>query len=64
MTQTYDAIIIGAGLAGLMAARELDTNKVNYVIIEAKSKIGPPLKCGEMTRQDTFLELFMHHLDN
>jgi digeranylgeranylglycerophospholipid reductase len=58
LTQTYDAIIIGAGPAGLMAARELDANKVNYLIIEAKSKIGSPLKCGEITRQDTFLELF------
>ena len=56
----YDAIIIGAGPAGLMAARELDANKVNYLIIEAKNKIGSPLKCGEITRQDTFLELFEH----
>jgi len=56
----YDAIIIGAGPAGLMAARELDANKVNYLIIEAKNKVGSPLKCGEITRQDTFLELFEH----
>ena len=58
MTQTYDAIIVGAGPSGLMAARELNANKVDYVIIEANSKIGSPLKCGEITRQDTFLELF------
>jgi digeranylgeranylglycerophospholipid reductase len=56
----YDAIIIGAGPAGLMAARELDANQVNYLIIEAKNKIGSPLKCGEITRQDTFLALFKH----
>ncbi len=35
----YDEIIIGAGPAGLMAARELDANKFNYLIIEAKNKI-------------------------
>lgn len=58
MMQTYDAIIIGAGPAGLMAARELEANNVDYLIMEAKSKIGSPLKCGEITRQDTFLELF------
>jgi digeranylgeranylglycerophospholipid reductase len=56
--QTYDAIIIGAGPAGLMAARELAANKANYLIIEARNKIGSPLKCGEITRQDTFLEFF------
>ena len=56
--QTYDTIIIGAGPAGLMAARELEANKINYLIMEAKSEIGSPLKCGEITRQDTFLELF------
>ena len=58
MTQIYDVIIVGAGPAGLMAARELDANKVHYLIIDAKSKIDSLLKCGEITRQDRFLELF------
>ena len=56
--QIYDVVIIGAGPAGLMAARELEKNNVNYLVIEAKGKIGSPLKCGEITREDTFLELF------
>ena len=56
--QIHDVVIIGAGPAGLMAARELEKNKVNYLVIEAKGKIGSPLKCGEITRKDTFLELF------
>ncbi len=56
--QIYDVLIIGAGPAGLMAARELEKNNVNYLVIEAKGKIGSPLKCGEITRKDTFLELF------
>ena len=56
--QIYDVVIIGAGPAGLMAARELEKNNVNYLVIEAKGKIGSPLKCGEITRKDTFLELF------
>jgi digeranylgeranylglycerophospholipid reductase len=58
MAQIYDAIIIGAGPAGLMAARQLAANKVNYLVIEAKSRIGSPLKCAEITRQETFIELF------
>jgi len=58
----FDTVIIGAGPAGLMAARELAENDVNYLIIEAKGKIGSPLRCGEITREDTFSELF-HHTD-
>ena len=58
MSQIHDVIIVGAGPAGLMAARELDANNVNYLIIDAKSRIDSILKCGEITRQDGFLELF------
>ena len=54
----YEAFIVGAGPAGLMAARELSQQGVNYVIIEAKPKIGYPLKCAEITREETFSELF------
>jgi len=54
----YDTMIIGAGPAGLMAARELERNKVNYLILEAKEKVGYPLRCGEITREETFAELF------
>lgn len=56
----YDALIIGAGPAGLMAARELMQHDINYRIIEAKSTIGYPLKCAEITREETFNELFDH----
>jgi flavin-dependent dehydrogenase len=35
--ETYDVIVIGAGPAGLMAARELEKYPVNYMIIETKS---------------------------
>jgi flavin-dependent dehydrogenase len=54
----YDTIIVGAGPAGLMAARELERKSINYLILEAKAKVGYPLRCGETTREETFAELF------
>jgi digeranylgeranylglycerophospholipid reductase len=59
-TQIYDALIIGAGPAGLMAARELKQHDINFRIIEAKPTIGHLLKCAEITREETFNELFDH----
>jgi digeranylgeranylglycerophospholipid reductase len=59
-TPIFDALIIGAGPAGLMAARELMQQGINYRIIEAKRNVGYPLKCAEITREETFLELFDH----
>jgi digeranylgeranylglycerophospholipid reductase len=56
----YDVLIIGAGPAGLMAARELRQHDINFRIIEAKPTIGYPLKCAEITREETFSELFDH----
>jgi digeranylgeranylglycerophospholipid reductase len=54
----YETIIVGAGPAGLMAARELERNHINYLILEAKEEVGHPLRCGEITREETFAELF------
>ena len=56
----YDVIIVGAGPAGLMAARELTRSDLKYLIIDSSSRIGYPLRCGEITRENTFLELFQH----
>ena len=33
-------LIIGAGAAGLMAAKELSANKQNVTILEANNRIG------------------------
>lgn len=54
----YDAVIIGAGPAGLMAARELANKNINFLVIDSKKEIGLPLKCGEGIRRNGFLELF------
>ncbi|MBW1887992.1 MAG: NAD(P)/FAD-dependent oxidoreductase [Deltaproteobacteria bacterium] len=57
---TYDVIIVGAGPAGLMAAREFTKSNLKYLIVDSKNRIGYPLRCGEVTREETFLELFEH----
>lgn len=38
--QIYDAIIIGAGFAGLVAARELSHRHLRVLLIEARDRIG------------------------
>ena len=54
----YDIIIIGAGPAGLMAARELKKQNINFLIIDSKKEIGLPLRCGEGIREKEFIEFF------
>jgi digeranylgeranylglycerophospholipid reductase len=56
----YDIIIIGAGPAGLMAARELKSQNINFLIIDSKKEIGLPLRCGEGIREKEFIKFFQH----
>ncbi|EXK26216.1 hypothetical protein FOMG_17186 [Fusarium oxysporum f. sp. melonis 26406] len=39
-TQVYDAIIVGAGYAGLIAARDLVLQKIRVLLLEARDRIG------------------------
>ena len=52
---SYDGvvIIVGAGAAGLDAARVLDENKISYIILEATNRFGGRL--GEDTEFAEFL---------
>lgn len=54
----YDVIIVGAGPAGLMAARELAKSNANYILIDVKKRLGYPLKCGEGIYAKAFEEFF------
>ncbi len=38
--QDYDIVIIGGGLAGLTAARELSGQGLKLAIVEAKDRLG------------------------
>jgi len=42
--KTFDAIIVGAGLAGLSCARRLQTKGVDYFLIEASDRPGGRVK--------------------
>ena len=45
--QEFDAIVVGAGPAGLAAARKLAEAKMNVVCLEKKQEIGVPKRCAE-----------------
>src|SRR5215212_7649157 len=40
MMNNFDVIIIGAGAAGLMAAKILSENKITVCVLEARNRIG------------------------
>jgi digeranylgeranylglycerophospholipid reductase len=43
----YDVIIIGAGPAGGMAARQISKKGYKILIIDKKKVVGVPVQCGE-----------------
>ncbi len=45
--ENYDAIIIGAGPAGLSAAAKLAGKKINALVLDRKQEIGCPKRCAE-----------------
>ena len=45
--QEFDVIVIGAGPAGLTAAKKLAEGKATVLCIDKKQEIGVPKRCGE-----------------
>lgn len=47
MQNSFDAIIVGAGPAGLAAAIRLAEKKAKVLVLDRKQEIGPPKRCAE-----------------
>lgn len=47
MREQYDAIVVGAGPAGSVAARKLAEGGLDVLLIEKRQEIGAPIRCAE-----------------
>ena len=47
MKKEYDVIIVGGGPSGSMAAIEIAKANLSVCILEKKTKVGIPVRCGE-----------------
>ena len=66
MTQTWDAVVIGAGPAGLMAAEELGRAGHRVLVAEAKPSVARKfLMAGKsglnLTKDEPFAQLISHY---
>ena len=46
-TYTCDAVVVGAGPAGSMAAKFCAKGGMDVILLEKKAEIGAPLRCAE-----------------
>lgn len=40
MTDTFDVVMVGAGMAGIMAARDLSKEGYSVILLEARDRVG------------------------
>lgn len=53
----YDVIIVGSGLAGLAAAREINRTELSYTVLEASERSGGKVHSGSNSKGEFQLEL-------
>ncbi len=53
MPNSYDAIVVGAGPAGSVAARKLADRGARVLLIEKRQEIGAPVRCAEAIGADS-----------
>ncbi|EXJ89087.1 hypothetical protein A1O3_02151 [Capronia epimyces CBS 606.96] len=49
-SRDYDVIIVGAGLSGLQAARNIDKAGLSYVVLEARDRVGGKVCTVEVSK--------------
>jgi len=49
MENRYDAVVVGAGPGGSLAAKTLAENGAKVLLIEKRGEVGVPVRCGEAT---------------
>lgn len=63
MSLDTDVIIVGAGPAGLTAARELSKNDINYIILDRAEKPGENKPCGGFIPSSTLQKFSIPKID-
>jgi digeranylgeranylglycerophospholipid reductase len=56
--KAYDAVVVGGSIAGLYAGMKLARGGMSVCIIDRKSTVGIPVRCGEATGNMTELARF------
>jgi digeranylgeranylglycerophospholipid reductase len=51
----YDAIVVGAGPAGSVAAGTLARGGASVLLLDRREVVGEPVRCGELIRRDSLL---------
>lgn len=57
LTETTDVVIIGAGLAGLIAARDITAAGLSCIILEARDRVGGKTWSQELSDGKGIVEL-------
>lgn len=61
---TWDAIVVGGGFAGVMAARELSEAGLTVLLLEGRDRLGGRTACREFTGTTARIELGGTYLDD
>jgi digeranylgeranylglycerophospholipid reductase len=63
LNRAYDVIVVGAGPAGSMAAREAANAGISVLLLERDRDIGSPVRCAEAIGEDVAREFFDDHFN-
>ena len=58
MKTEYDAVVIGAGPAGSIAARTIAQAGLSTLLLEKRQEIGSPVRCAEAVGRETLEQFF------